>query len=36
MKTQNITVKLREGEMAAYLAIPDRVPAGAIIAIMEI
>jgi hypothetical protein len=36
MKTQNITVKLRDGEMGAYLAIPDRVPAGAIIAIMEI
>ena len=36
MKTQNITVKLRDGEMGAYLAIPDRAPAGAIIAIMEI
>jgi carboxymethylenebutenolidase len=36
MKTQNITVKLRDGEMGAHLAIPDRTPAGAIIAIMEI
>ncbi len=36
MKTQNIKVKLRDGEMGAYLAIPDRTPAGAIIAIMEI
>src|SRR3954452_24879354 len=36
MKTQNIRVKLRDGEMGAYLAIPDRKPAGAIIAIMEI
>ena len=36
MKTQNIRVKLRDGEMGAYLAIPDRTPAGAIIAIMEI
>ena len=29
-------VKLRDGEMGAYLAIPDRTPAGAVIAIMEI
>ena len=36
MKTQNIRVKLRDGEMGAYLAIPDKTPAGAIIAIMEI
>jgi carboxymethylenebutenolidase len=36
MKAKNITVKLRDGEMGAYLAIPDRVPAGAIIATMEI
>jgi carboxymethylenebutenolidase len=36
MKTQNIIVKLRDGEMGAYLAIPDRTPAGAVIAIMEI
>ena len=27
MKTQNIRVKLRDGEMGAYLAIPDRTPA---------
>src|SRR5689334_17441605 len=36
MKTQSIKVKLRDGEMGAYLAIPDKTPAGAIIAIMEI
>lgn len=36
MKTQNITVPLRDGTMGAYLAIPDKTPAGAIIAIMEI
>ena len=36
MKTQNIKIKLRDGEMGAYLAIPDGKPAGAIIAIMEI
>ena len=36
MKTQNIRVKLRDGEMGAYLAIPDKTPAGAVIAIMEI
>src|SRR5262249_57827891 len=36
MKTENIKVKLRDGEMGAYLAIPDRTPTGAIIAIMEI
>jgi hypothetical protein len=36
MKTQAIKVKLRDGEMGAYLAIPDRTPAGAITAIMEI
>src|SRR2546427_127814 len=36
MKTGNIKVKLRDGEMGAYLAIPDRTPAGGIIAIMEI
>jgi carboxymethylenebutenolidase len=36
MRTQNIRVKLRDGEMGAYLAIPDQTPAGAIIAIMEI
>ena len=36
METRNITVKLRDGEMGACLAIPDRTPVGAIIAIMEI
>jgi carboxymethylenebutenolidase len=36
MQTRNIRVPLRDGEMGAYLAIPDHPPAGAIIAIMEI
>ncbi len=36
MKTKTITVPLRDGTMSAYLAIPDRPPAGAVIAIMEI
>jgi carboxymethylenebutenolidase len=36
MLTKNIKVPLRDGEMGAYLAMPDRTPAGAIIAIMEI
>jgi len=36
MKTGRIKVPLRDGEMSAYLAIPDRTPSGAIIAIMEI
>src|SRR4029453_10457963 len=36
MKTANINVKRRDGEMGAYLAVPDRTPAGGIIAIMEI
>ncbi len=36
MRTQNIRVKLRDGEMGAYIAYPDRTPVGAIIAIMEI
>lgn len=36
MQIRSITVKLRDGEMDAYLALPDRTPAGAIIAIMEI
>jgi carboxymethylenebutenolidase len=36
MQTRNIKVALRDGEMGAYLALPDRTPAGAIIAIMEI
>ena len=36
MQTRSITVPLRDGAMGAYLAIPDRPPAGAVIAIMEI
>jgi carboxymethylenebutenolidase len=36
MKTSTITVPLRDGTMGAWLAEPDRTPAGAIIAIMEI
>ncbi len=36
MKTQNITVQLRDGNMGSYLAGPDHEPVGAIIAIMEI
>jgi carboxymethylenebutenolidase len=36
MRTENITVKLRDGEMGAHVAYPDRTAAGAIIAIMEI
>ena len=36
MKAETIRIKLRDGEMGAYLAIPDRTPAGAVIAIMEI
>ncbi len=36
MRTQNVTVPLKDGAMGAYLAIPDGKPAGAVIAIMEI
>src|SRR5215207_8001257 len=36
MITLNIEVPLRDGAMGAYLAIPDKKPAGAVIAIMEI
>ena len=36
MKTESIKIPLRDGEMGAFLAIPDRSLAGAIIAIMEI
>ena len=36
MKTRDIEVPLRDGTMGANLAIPDRTPAGAIVAIMEI
>ena len=36
MKTETITVRLRDGNMGAYVAYPDKAPVGAIIAIMEI
>src|SRR6266700_7416111 len=36
MRTENIRVKLRDGEMGAYIAYPDKKPVGAVIAIMEI
>ena len=36
MQARNVKVALRDGEMGAYLALPDRMPVGAIIAIMEI
>lgn len=36
MKTETITVPLRDGNMGAYIAYPDKTPVGAIIAIMEI
>jgi carboxymethylenebutenolidase len=36
MRTADIKVKLRDGEMGAHVAYPDRTPAGTIIAIMEI
>ncbi len=36
MRTENIMLKLRDGEMGAHIAYPERTPAGAIIAIMEI
>ena len=36
MKTSTIKVPLRNGQMSAYLAVPDGPPVGAIIAIMEI
>ena len=35
-KTGQITVPLRDGEMGAFLAMPEKSPVGAIIAIMEI
>ncbi len=35
-RTEDIKLKLRDGEMGAHIAWPDREPAGAIIAIMEI
>jgi carboxymethylenebutenolidase len=36
MRTRNVTVPTRDGEIGCYIAIPDGPPAGAIIAIMEI
>src|SRR3954463_11856950 len=36
MRTKNVRVPLRDGEMAAHVAFPERTPAGAVIAIMEI
>lgn len=36
MQARTVEVPLRDGVMNAYLAIPDRAPAGAVIAIMEI
>src|SRR5687767_10920644 len=36
MRTKDIEVRLRDGVMGAHVAFPDRAPAGAIIAIMEI
>jgi carboxymethylenebutenolidase len=36
VRTENIKLRLRDGEMGAHVAYPDRTPAGAIIAIMEI
>jgi carboxymethylenebutenolidase len=36
MRTKDITVRLRDGTMGAHVAYPDKTPAGAIIAIMEI
>lgn len=36
MRTENVIVPMRDGKMGAYVAYPDKKPAGAIIAIMEI
>ena len=36
MQTRTVEVPLRDGVMSAYLAVPDRTPVGAVIAIMEI
>jgi carboxymethylenebutenolidase len=36
MRTETVTVPVRDGIMGAYVAYPDRTPVGAIIAIMEI
>src|SRR5258708_13556525 len=36
MRTRDIRVRIRDGEMGAHVAFPDTTPAGAIIPIMEI
>jgi carboxymethylenebutenolidase len=36
MLTRNMLVPLEDGEMGAYVVVPERKPAGAVIAIMEI
>ncbi|MCU1386572.1 MAG: carboxymethylenebutenolidase, partial [Acidobacteria bacterium] len=37
MRTENVTVTMRDGsKMGAYIAYPDKKPAGAVVAIMEI
>ena len=36
IETRTVRVPLRDGELGAHLALPDRTPAGVIIAIMEI
>jgi len=36
IETRNVTVKLRDGTMGAFLALPERRPAPGIVAIMEI
>ena len=36
MKKQDVTIKLPDGEMGAYVTIPDGPPTGAVIAIQEI
>ena len=36
MKASTVIVPLRDGNMGAYLALPDGPPKGAVIAIMEI
>src|ERR1700682_4885436 len=36
VKSKTVNVPMRDGIMSAYVAYPDRTPAGAIIAIMEI
>src|SRR3954467_14960377 len=36
MRTEEIKVQLRDGAIDAHVAYPDKTPAGAVIAIMEI